>query len=64
MEEVVVEEEGEEKIVGKEKSGPLRIRIPSGVQCSSCEDFKVLAVVADKSPSPWTCEACADRFVF
>ena len=46
-----------EEAVGKEKPGPLRIRIPSGVQCSSCEDFKVLAV-ADKSPSPWTCGAC------
>ena len=57
--EEVVEEEGEEKIVGKEKSGPLRIRIPSGVQCSSCEDFKVLAL-NDKSPSPWTCRACGD----
>jgi hypothetical protein len=47
-----------EEAVGKEKPGPLRIRIPSGVQCSSCEDFKVLAIVADKSPSPWTCGAC------
>lgn len=36
---------------------PLRIRIPSGVQCSSCEDFKVLQVV-NKTPSPWNCGTC------
>jgi hypothetical protein len=37
---------------------PLRIRIPSGVQCSSCEDFKVLPVVANRTPSPWNCGSC------
>ena len=48
----------------KEESGsakpatPLRIRIPSGVQCSSCEDFKVLQVV-NKTPSPWCCGSCS-----
>lgn len=44
---------GSEKVVT-----PLRIRIPSGVQCSSCEDFKVLPDVANRTPSPWNCGSC------
>ena len=43
--------------VGAPKS-PLRIRIPSGVHCSSCPDFKVLQERLEEPPS-WTCENCA-----
>lgn len=47
------EECGSEKV-----ATPLRIRIPSGVQCSSCEDFKVLQEVVTRTPSPWNCGSC------
>lgn len=48
-------------LTGSEKAAtPLRIRIPSGVQCSSCEDFKVLPVVANRTPSPWNCGSCLE----
>jgi len=55
----VPEPKNDDLLTGSEKVvTPLRIRIPSGVQCSSCEDFKVLPVVANRTPSPWNCGSC------
>jgi hypothetical protein len=34
----------------------LRIRTPSGVNCSSCPDFKVLA--DPLKGEEWTCDSC------
>jgi len=34
----------------------LRIRTPSGVNCSSCPDFKVLADPV--KGEEWTCDSC------
>ena len=35
---------------------PLRIRTPSGLNCSSCPDFKILSDPVEVEE--WTCDSC------
>lgn len=44
--------------IGAEKPQRLRIRIPSGIHCSSCTDFKVLQ---HNELDSWTCGLCIEK---